>query len=156
GAALGAAEPLALSAGARPRTMSRPKAMNAMIAALRKAAFWTLDPISLGGPPKVQRARWRHVPEQGGRRDDGRTREISLTADAHPVLPVAIERGDRALTLCERIVALPEARAAPAHPDLPPDGPQHVRDRFAAEPRIRAFDRVLHRPRAGEDRKSVV
>jgi len=51
----------------------------------------------------------------------------------------------------QRVIALPEARAAPAHPDLAADGPQHIGDRFAPEPRVRALDRVLHRARAGED-----
>src|SRR5438105_968104 len=131
--------------------MSSPNATNAMTAAVRNAASRTLDPISLGRPLEVQLARWRHVAEQRRRRDDRGAREVALAADAHPVLPVAVERRDRALTLSERVVALPEARAAPAHPDLPADGPQHVRDRFAAEPRVRPLDRVLHRARAGED-----
>src|SRR5947209_14233977 len=120
--------------------MSRPKAMNATTAAMRNAMSWTLDPIPLGRPPQVQRARRRHVSEQGRRRDDGRAREVALAADAHPVLPVAVEGRDRALTFLERVVALSEARAAPAHPDLPADGAEHVGDRVAAEPLIWTLD----------------
>src|SRR6202011_5877502 len=72
-------------------------------------------------------------------------------ADAHSVLPVAIERGDRDLAFLERVGPLAEARATPGLADLRADRPQHRGDRFAAQPRLRVLDVALHTAGAGED-----
>ena len=55
------------------------------------------DVEALGIPCRC-RARWRgHVAEQRRRGDDGRAGEVAFAAEAHAVLPVAVERRDRAL-----------------------------------------------------------
>ncbi len=75
----------------RVSRIKRPKAINAITAAPRNAASWTLDPVALGLPAKLQGARRGHVAEQRRRRDDGGAREVPLAADAHAVLPVTVE-----------------------------------------------------------------
>src|SRR5258708_28160221 len=87
-----------------------------MTAATRNEMSPALDPMPLRLPLQGKLARRGHVAEQGRRGDDGPAREIALAALAHAVLPVAIERRDRALALLESVIALAEARSAPAHP----------------------------------------
>src|SRR5919204_1549132 len=89
----------------------------------------------------------RHVADQRGRRDDRRTGEIALAANAHAVLPVAIEGRDRALPLSERIGTLSEARPAPGLANLSARRPKYMCDRVAAEPRVGPLD--LARDAAG-------
>src|ERR1700730_8983480 len=97
-------------------------------------------PEQIGVPRQPELARRRHVTNQRGRGDDRRAREVAFAANAHPVLPVAIERGDRALPSPERIRTLTETGAAPRLPDLTPDRTQHVRNGFTAETRLGSFD----------------
>src|SRR5476649_199194 len=80
----------------------------------------------IGIPFQAELARRRHVADERRRGDDHRAREIALAAEAHAVLPVAIERGDRALPLLEGVRTLTEARAAPRLADLAADGAEHV------------------------------
>src|SRR5438046_9460019 len=51
----------------------------------------------------------RHVADERRRRDDGGTGEVALAAEPHAVLPVAIERRDRALPRVQRIGTLAQA-----------------------------------------------
>src|SRR5262245_15209380 len=73
----------------------------------------TLNTIDFGSPFNPELRRRSHVSNERRRCDDGRTREVPFAADAHAVLPVAIERRDRALARIERVLALAEARSAP-------------------------------------------
>src|SRR5262249_20675991 len=59
---------------------------------------------------------------------------------AHAILPVAIERGDRALTGCERVFALTEARSAPRLSNRRAGGSEDLGDGLAVEPLIRPLD----------------
>src|SRR5581483_1697165 len=93
------------------------------------------DAELIGIPFQAELAQRRHVPGQRRRGDDRRTREVAVAAETHAVLPVAIERRDRALPFLQRIRPLTEARAAPRPPDLAADRAEHVRDRSAVEPR---------------------
>jgi len=54
----------AVSATGRVSRISRPNAINAIRPAARNAASWTLDPVALGLPAKLERARRGHVAEQ--------------------------------------------------------------------------------------------
>src|SRR2546425_9051137 len=89
-----------------------------------------------------------HVAEERGRRNHGRAREVAEPADAHAVRPVAVERGDRALALRERVLSLPEAGAAPRGADLGAGVAQHLRDARAAPARVGPADLALHAARA--------
>src|SRR3989475_2720355 len=109
------------------------------------------DPKFFGIPLEPQLARWRHVADERRGSDDGGAREIAFAAQSHPILPVAIERGDRALTLLERVRALAEARPAPRLTDRAANGSKHVGDRLAVEPRIRPLDLAPHAAGAPED-----
>ena len=60
----------------------------------------------------------RHEPEQRRRGDDRGAREVAFAAESHAVLPVPVERRDRALPRTERIRPLSEARSAPGLADL--------------------------------------
>src|SRR5262245_13448026 len=84
-------------------------------------------------PLQTELRRGSHVTKESGRGDDGGAREISFPTESHPVLPVAIERGDRTLVGIERVRPLTEARAAPRLPDLTTNRPEYLGDRFAAE-----------------------
>src|SRR5258705_347298 len=57
------------------------------------------DSILLGIPLEPELRGRRHVAGERGCGHDGRTRQVALAADAHAVLPVAVERRDRALPL---------------------------------------------------------
>src|SRR4051812_9466407 len=86
-----------------------------------------LDPELLGIPCQPELARRRHIPDQRRRGDHDRTGEVALAAEAHAVLPVAVERRDRALPLFERVGPLAETGAAPRLPDLSADRAEHLR-----------------------------
>src|SRR6266850_714553 len=68
-------------------------------------------------PVEAEFARRRHIADERRGGDDGGAGEIAFAAEPHAVLPVAIEGGDRALTLRQRIGSLAEARSAPRFPD---------------------------------------
>src|SRR6266850_5122035 len=102
-------------------------------------------------PLDAELARWTHVAEERGRRDDRGRREVAQAADAHPVRPVPIKGGDRGLALDQRVGALAEARSAPRLTDLPADGAEDIGDRLAAQARIRPLDLFLDAARARED-----
>jgi hypothetical protein len=55
------------------------------------------DPESLRFPCETELVGRCHVAEERRLRDDRRAGEISLAADAHPVLPVPVEGSDRPL-----------------------------------------------------------
>src|SRR5258705_2867906 len=57
------------------------------------------DSVLLGIPLEPELRGRRHVAGERGCGHDGRTRQVALAADAHAVLPVAVERRDRALPL---------------------------------------------------------
>src|SRR5215204_2045108 len=67
----------------------------------------------LGAPLQPELVGWRHVADKRGCRDDDRACQEPFAADAHAVLPVAVERGDRALPLFQRVRPLTEAGPAP-------------------------------------------
>src|SRR5947209_5757545 len=79
----------------------------------------------------------RRRPVSGDRRcgHDRGAREIPFASEPHAVLPIAIERRDRALAGVQRVGPLPEARTAPALTNLPAHRTEHAGDRFAVEPR---------------------
>src|SRR5438445_11705276 len=64
-------------------------------------------------PFQSELARRRHISDERGGRDDRRARKIAFAAQTHPVLPVSIERRDRALAFSECVGSLTEAGTAP-------------------------------------------
>src|ERR1035437_1823320 len=106
--------------------------------------------IEIPGIPLEPRfARRRHVADQRRRGDDGGAGEIAFAAEAHAVLPVAVERGDGALSLAERVRPLPEARPAPRLANHAADRSEDVGDRLARQPRIRHRDLAAEAARSG-------
>src|SRR5205823_155597 len=105
----------------------------------------------IGIPFESELARRRHIPNERGGRHDGRTGEIAFAAEAHPILPVPIERRDRTLSFLKRVGTLTETRTAPRLSDLAANGSEHIRDRFAAQPRIRPLDLSADAAGPGED-----
>src|SRR5436309_739227 len=91
-------------------------------------------------PLQPKLARRRHVADERRGGDDGGAGKVAFTADAHAVLPVAIERCDGALSLAKRVRALAETGPAPRLANLSADRSKHLRDRLAAEARIGALD----------------
>src|SRR5262249_40114013 len=85
-------------------------------------------------------ARRGHVADQRGRGDDRGTGEITPAAETHAVLPVAVERRDRAPPRREGGGPPAEARTAPPLPDLTADPPEGVGDRLTAQARRGLFD----------------
>src|SRR5881227_3637651 len=102
-------------------------------------------------PFEAELARRRHVADDRRCGDDRGAGEIAFAADAHAILPVAVERRDRALAGVQRVGPLAEARAAPGLSDLAADRSKDVRDRFAVEPRVRPLDLLRHAARSRED-----
>src|SRR6185436_17239994 len=92
-----------------------------------------------------------HVAEQRRRGHDHRAGEVAFAAEPHAVLPVAIERRDRALAFFERIRSLAEAGAAPRLANLPADRAEDRRDRLACQPCIGTLDLQPDAARARED-----
>src|SRR5438477_11934446 len=111
---------------------------------------WSLDE-ALRAPFDAELARWPHVPEERGRRDDRRAREGPEPADAHPVRPVAVERGDRGLAFDQGVRALAEAGPAPRFADRRARGAKDIGDRFAAQARVGPLDVALHPARSRKD-----
>src|SRR5262245_50798462 len=107
-------------------------------------------------PLQPQLARRRHVPDQGRGGDDRWAGQVTLAAEAHAVLPVAIERGDRTLTLDERIGTLTEAGPAPRLTNLAAGRSKDVGNRFAAEARIGTLDLRADAARAGKDHERLL
>src|SRR2546425_3547497 len=93
----------------------------------------------------------RHVANERRGGDDGRAGEIAFATESHAVLPVAIERRDRALTSRQGVGTLAEARPAPRLADGTADGSKDVGDRLAVEPRIRPLDLAPHAAGARKD-----
>src|SRR4026209_395672 len=56
-----------------------------------------LQPVLLRFPLQPELARRRPVADEGRRGDHGRARQVAFAAEAHAVLPVAVEGRDRAL-----------------------------------------------------------
>src|SRR4051812_4521354 len=98
------------------------------------------DAEFLGIPLQPQLTRWRHVADERRGGDDDRAGEKAFAAEAHAVLPVAVERRNRALPLFERIRPLSKTGTAPRLSDLPTDRAEHFRNRFSAQAGIGAFD----------------
>src|SRR6266851_3080332 len=102
-------------------------------------------------PFESQLARRGHVADQRRCGDNDGARQEPFAAQAHAVLPVAVERGDRPLAFDEGIGTLTEARTAPRLPDLSAHRPEHVGDRFAAKTRVGPLDLPANPARSGED-----
>src|SRR5207237_7900273 len=109
------------------------------------------DAELFGVPLDSELARRRHVADDRRGRHDGGAGEITFAAKAHAVLPVAIERGDRALAGVERVGPLAEAGAAPRLPDLAAHRPKDIGDRFAVEARIGPLDLLRYAAGSGKD-----
>src|ERR1700741_185921 len=90
------------------------------------------DPEDLRLPLEAELGWRRHEAEKRGSRDDRGAREGAFPAVSHAILPVPVERRDRALPGGERVRPLPEARPTPRLADLAADRSEHFRDRFAA------------------------
>src|SRR6188474_2697459 len=71
------------------------------------------DAVAFWIPLESELGRRSHVANQRRRGDDGWAGEIAFATDAHPILPVAVEGRDRALSLGERVRSLAEAGTAP-------------------------------------------
>ena len=104
----------------------------------RARAITHQTPNSSGIPCQPELVRRRHVADERRGGDDGRAGEIAFAAEAHAVLPVAVERRDRALPFLERVRPLAEARPAPRLADLAADRSEHL----ARSIRRRAADRA--------------
>ena len=105
------------------------------------------------GPIRVPVGRRRHVPEHRRRGDDRRTRQIALSAHTHPVLPVAIERRDRALARLQRIRPLAEAGSAPRLSNLAAGAAE--RRRRSTTPPSRGSARSIWRATPPEPGKTI-
>src|SRR6266545_5434238 len=92
-----------------------------------------------------------HVSDESGRSNDCGTREVSLAAVPHSVLPVAIERRNGPLSLLERIRPLPKTGPAPGAPDFPADGTKDIGDRLTLKTFVRLLDLALDAARSRED-----
>src|SRR4051795_7843044 len=106
----------------RATACSLSNAISSLSSALRS------DAELVGVPRQPELARRRHVANQRRRGDDDRAGEVAFAAEPHAVLPVAIERRDRALPFFERIRSLAEALPSPGLPDLPSDRAKHIGD----------------------------
>src|SRR6266536_3878497 len=135
-----------VEAGARRPVLSDRVARHA--AAVTRSGSSDAESVRL--PGEAELARGSHVAEQSGRCDDRGAREVSLSADAHPVLPVAVEGGNGALAARERIGSLAEAGSAPGLADRAAHGSKDLRNRFAREPRIGYLNLASHAARARE------
>src|SRR2546427_1754357 len=102
-------------------------------------------------PLQPKLARRRHVANERRSGDDGGAGKVAFAADAHAVLPVAIERRDGALPFAKRVRSLAETRPAPRLANLAADRSKHLRDRLAAETRIGALDLSSDTARPGKD-----
>src|SRR4051794_23522426 len=109
-----------------------------------------LHPKLVRIPGQPQLARRRHVSNQGRRSHDDRAGQVAFSTESHSILPVAVERGDRALAFDERGRSLSKARTAPRLTNLASDRAKHVGDRVAAKAHVGAFDLKTHATRSGE------
>src|SRR5262245_10647371 len=117
--------------------------------------FTLSDTKFLRIPLQPQLARRRHVADERRRRHHRRAGEIAFAAEAHAVLPIAVERRDRAFTGVQRVRALAEARTAPRSPDLAADRSEDARDRFTIETRIGALDLLGDAARPGKNHERL-
>src|SRR5262245_58362569 len=86
----------------------------------------------------------RHIADERRSGHDRGARQLALATYAHPVLPVAIERRDRALPFFQRVGTLAEARPAPRFTNLPADRAEDFADRFPAETGVGPLDLARH------------
>jgi hypothetical protein len=98
--------------------------------------FEPLDSVEIRIPFQPELRGWRHVAGERRSGHDGRAGEVTFAADAHAILPVAIERRDRALTRPERIWSLTEARTAPRLSNLAARLTEYRSNGLAAESRV--------------------
>src|SRR5437763_14064298 len=98
------------------------------------------DTKFLGVPRQPELVGRRHVPDERRRRDDRGTCQEAFAADAHPVLPVAVERRDGALSFLQCVWTLAEARTAPRLANLAANRAKDTGDRLTVEPPIGALD----------------
>src|SRR6185295_11987999 len=110
-----------------------------------------LHPELLGIPFQTELARRRHVADERRRCDDGRARQVPFAAQPHAVLPVAVERRDRALALLQCVGSLAETRTAPRLPNLPANRSEDLGYRLAGQPRVRPFDLAADTARPWKD-----
>src|SRR5262245_11269242 len=125
---------------------------------LAAAARWdsrVSDTEFLWIPFQAKLTRRGHVPDERRCGNHGGARKVAFAANAHAVLPVAVERGNRPLAGVQRVGTLTEARTAPRLANLAARGSKHVRDRFAAEPRIGTFDLPRDAARSREDHERL-
>src|SRR5581483_9302825 len=95
-------------------------------------------------PRQAELAGRRHVSDERRRSHNRRTGQVAFAAEPHAVLPVPVERRDRAFALLERVRALSEAGAAPRLANLTADGPEHIRNRLPAQPCVGPLDFFRH------------
>src|SRR6185295_19104887 len=73
----------------------------------------------------------------------------------HAVLPVAIERRNRALARVQGVRPLAEARPAPRTADFAADRSKHGCNGFTIQPRIRALDLLRDAARSGKNHQGL-
>src|SRR5262245_27587010 len=87
--------------------------MNTTASPPRRSARRTVldcsDAIQLRSPLEAELVGRLHVSDERGGRDDRGAGEVALAPKPHTILPVPVERRDRALAGRQRIFALPEA-----------------------------------------------
>src|SRR5436190_6820403 len=110
-----------------------------------------LDAVDLRVPFQAELGGRCHVPGERGRGDDGRAGEIAFPSNTHSVLPVPVERRNRAFAVRKRVGSLTETGTAPRGADLAADRPEHCGNRFAAEPLVRPLDLLPHPSRSRKD-----
>src|SRR5215510_10866895 len=114
-------------------------------------ARWDSDAELIRIPFETELARRGHVADERRGGDDGGAGEIAFAAEPHAILPVAIERRDRALPLDERVRSLTEARSAPRLANRAADRAEDIGDRVAVEARVGPLDLPADAARARED-----
>src|SRR5438132_11108792 len=77
-----------------------------------------LDAVDLRIPFQAELRGRRHITGKSRRGHDGRAGQVSFAADAHPVLPVPVERGNRAFAFRKCIGPLAETGTAPRCADF--------------------------------------
>src|SRR5262245_59992152 len=101
-------------------------------------------------PFDAQLAGRGHVADERRGGDHGGAGEVAFAAEPHAILPVAIERRDRALPFHQRVRPLPEAGTAPRLANRAADRPEDVGDRAAVEARVAPLDLPADAARALE------
>jgi hypothetical protein len=104
----------------------------------------SLDSVKISIPFQPELRGWRHIASERRSGHDGRAGEVTLAANAHAILPIAIECRDRALTRLERIWPLTEARTAPRLSNLTARVTENGSNRLAAESNVRSLNQSGH------------